>query len=387
MQPLLVPTIGDEASRGGPLGHGADRKLAVNTQIGIEARKNFGTIEALRDVADAYFESVALRVPIVSKRKFYDRFPMDLTLNTPADFALLCLCMHLIQHPPGAQAGSMQSPLYINVKSMISLLEATCFQSLEFVQCRLIVAFYEMGHGIYPAASISLGACARLARGIRLHKDRNELPEKEPARLEAEEKRRVWWAIVNLDRYVGFFSSRRSRVTSFLCPAHYSVLIWNRFINICGGDGLFASDDPKVSDLLPFGDRLWSQGVGYPHEYTHRDLSAPADVTIGQFARECQASHLTGRVLKHVFDPLTSDAAFNAQAASQLERTLMSLIPLLMDEEIRFGKYCAALGMCTRNARPSWTIKPMLTILVLCTLSTTPRSMLRRMRLLCNLKY
>lgn len=55
-----------------------------------------------------------------------------------------------------------------------------------------------------------------------------------------------------------------------------------------------------------------------------------------------------GRVLKHVFDPLTSDIAFNALAAEQLERTLLALMPVLMDEEVRFGKYCAALGMCTR---------------------------------------
>lgn len=231
---------------------------------------------------------------------------------------------------------------------MISLLEATCFQSLEFVQCRLIVAFNEMGHGIYPAASISLGACARLSRGIRLRKNRNELPDKEPARLEAGEKRRVWWAIVNLDRYVVFFSSHRSRATSFRCPAYCPVLIWNRFINICGGNGLFTSDDPKFSDLLPNGDRLWSQGVGYPHDYSHRDLSAPANVTVGQFARECQASHLTGRILKHVFDPLTSDAAFNAQAASQLERTLMSLIPLPMAccSDLRLPPACGHPPMC-----------------------------------------
>jgi hypothetical protein len=58
-------------------------------------------------------------------------------------------------------------------------------------------------------------------------------------------------------------------------------------------------------------------------------------------------SHLTGRVLKHVFDPITSDPDFNIQQASQLERTLMAFMPLLIDEEIRFGKYCAALGICT----------------------------------------
>lgn len=195
-QPLSVPNLAIEGRGNYPLG----TKYAVNTQTNTEVLKVFGTLESLRSAADNYFESVALRLPIVSKKRFYDRIAVDLNLDTPADFALLCLCMQLSQQMPVSQPGGMQSSLYISVKNLISLLETTNVRSLEFIQCRLIVSFYEMGHGIYPAASISTGACARLARAIRLHKDRNELPEEEPARLEAEEKRRVWWAIVNLDR-------------------------------------------------------------------------------------------------------------------------------------------------------------------------------------------
>jgi hypothetical protein len=178
------------------------RNHAVNIQVGTEVLKVFGTFDNVREVADTYFDSVALRLPIVSKKRFYDCLAMDLTLGMPAGFGLLCLCMHLSQQPLGSQLESMQSSLYINVKSIVSLLEATSYQSLEYIQCGLLVTFYEMGHGIYPAASISIGACARLARAIRLHKGKNELPESESARLDAEERRRVWWAIVNLDRYV-----------------------------------------------------------------------------------------------------------------------------------------------------------------------------------------
>lgn len=194
------PPLGVEVDMGGSFGRGVNRELAVNGHIGIEVQNIFGTSEALREAADNYFESVALRLPIVSRKKFYDRLARESTLSIPADLALLCICMHLIQQPPGAQPESMQSPLYIKIKSIVSLLEATSFQSLEYIQCRLIVSYYEMGHGIYPAASISLGACGRLARGMRIHKYRNELPESESARLETEEKRRVWWAVVNLDR-------------------------------------------------------------------------------------------------------------------------------------------------------------------------------------------
>lgn len=74
-------------------------------------------------------------------------------------------------------------------------------------------------------------------------------------------------------------------------------------------------------------------------------FSTPSDITVGQLARECQISHLIGRVLRHVFDPV-SDPEFYAREALQLERTLMAFIPLLIEEDTKYGMYCAAYGMC-----------------------------------------
>jgi hypothetical protein len=71
----------------------------------------------------------------------------------------------------------------------------------------------------------------------------------------------------------------------------------------------------------------------------------PSNITVGQLARECQISHLIGRVLRHVFDPV-SDPEFHAREALQLERTLMAFIPLLIEEHTKYGMYCAAYGMC-----------------------------------------
>jgi hypothetical protein len=58
-------------------------------------------------------------------------------------------------------------------------------------------------------------------------------------------------------------------------------------------------------------------------------------------------SHLVGRVVRHIFDP-TSDEEFHHNEALQLDRTLNAFLPLLIEEQLQFGKYCAALGMCTR---------------------------------------
>jgi hypothetical protein len=155
----------------------------------------------MRGISDAFFNSVSTRIPIISAKRFNERLP-SLSLTTPADFTTLCMCMYLSQEPPALQTESMQSSLYVNIKSFVSLLEATSYESLEVVQCRLLLAVYEMGHNIYPAASISIGACARMARFIGLNKSSEQSLERESAKMYTEERRRVWWGVVNLDRSV-----------------------------------------------------------------------------------------------------------------------------------------------------------------------------------------
>ena len=68
---------------------------------------------------------------------------------------------------------------------------------------------------------------------------------------------------------------------------------------------------------------------------------------MGQFARECQVSYLISRVLRHIFDPV-SDPPFHASEELQLERTLKAFMPLLMEEDSKYGQFCAALAICTR---------------------------------------
>jgi hypothetical protein len=95
----------------------------------------------------------------------------------------------------------MQSSVYVMIKGIISLLEATNIISLDVVQARSLMTLYEMGHGIQPAAAISIGGCARTARAIGLNKKQFHNPtEDHRSRLRAEEEKRVWWGVHNLDR-------------------------------------------------------------------------------------------------------------------------------------------------------------------------------------------
>jgi hypothetical protein len=152
----------------------------------------------------------------------------------------------------------------------------------------------------------------------------------EPDRLIFEEKKRTWWAIVNMDRFVG----------------------------LCNGDVLFSTEDPEGLDALPIDDLAWTQD-GDPSDLQALivdapTLATPPTLTVGQMARECQVSHLAGRVIRHTTNP-TSDPDFNAEEAVQLERTLQTILVLLIDEDLTFGRYCGALGICDRYVTTSFT--------------------------------
>lgn len=183
-----------------PFAHESLRQPTVDVAVATEAAKILGSVEDVLVLARKYFEGTYRRMPIISKAYFYERLPFVFS-KPKGDFLVLCLCIHLVSQFPTPQMMSMQSSLYILVKNMICLLGSTGFLSLEVVQARLLMSLYEMGHGIHPAASISIGACARTARALGLNKKLFQGAHGDhAARLRAEEEKRVWWAVLNLDR-------------------------------------------------------------------------------------------------------------------------------------------------------------------------------------------
>lgn len=93
--------------------------------------------------------------------------------------------------------------LYRTVKQFyfdMELAGGLCVMSL---QAATLIALYELGHGIYPAAIVSVAHCARVGTLLRVDKAlaNDQLSQGIPW-VELEERRRLWWAILMLDRYV-----------------------------------------------------------------------------------------------------------------------------------------------------------------------------------------
>lgn len=145
-----------------------------------------------RDIIHAFSTGTYLRLPILALHSFARSVPV-LSERTAPDSTLLCLAMYLIEQRP-ASIPSTERTAYIVIKQLTGLLEANGSRTLKFLQARILVMVYELGHGLLSAASVSLGACTRAARLLEGLRELGSVPsETELGTHKLDERRRVWW--------------------------------------------------------------------------------------------------------------------------------------------------------------------------------------------------
>lgn len=146
-----------------------------------------------------YFESVHTWMPIVSKIRL-NRLIQRAGGPLKADISLLLLCMKLVQEVPHEQQIE-PSELYITAKQFHSELELKGLLTLRMVQAGLLLSVYELGHGIFPAAFTTTSHCARQGVSLGLHnKSATQFLGGPRSWVEWEERQRVWWMVMVLDR-------------------------------------------------------------------------------------------------------------------------------------------------------------------------------------------
>jgi hypothetical protein len=148
-----------------------------------------------------YFDTVNRWFPMISRKMLFagvGRFDT----STDSSIALLLICIKLvIQILPEHQDPRTQ--LYWTCRQYYDQVENAPLLSLALLQAKLLIAQYEIGHGIYPAGFLSMGHAAHLGYLIGLH-DRKKAPQlfkPTPTWTGREEERRAWWGVVVLDRY------------------------------------------------------------------------------------------------------------------------------------------------------------------------------------------
>ncbi|RFU78475.1 n-terminal binuclear zn cluster-containing [Trichoderma arundinaceum] len=242
-----------------------------------------GDVPNIKAISDQFFHSVHEWMPIVSKIQFRANLVGWLT-HKRAELFYLILAMKLsCEHAPGPR-----TPLYQITKLMQFRIENSGVLSLQVIQASVLIAIYEMGHGIYPSAFLSIAGCARYATALGIDKSilNNDV---NISWNELEERRRVWWSILVLDRFLNLSNPSRHLVTP----------------------------DTVLDNWLPVDDAAFNNGTARPEDaFT---LGSATALVLGRFARFAQAAHLLGQVLRHVAEGSTESER------AQLRRTIFSL--------------------------------------------------------------
>ncbi|RAH57384.1 fungal-specific transcription factor [Aspergillus piperis CBS 112811] len=221
------------------------------------------------DTTSLYFDTIHPWVPIISKK----RLDLGISLKDGGpDIALLFLAMKLITLPP-PPAPKITSKLYSSAKGFLATLEASGAVSFIYLQAMTLIALYEYSHSIYPAAWMTVGACARLTEllGITPGKDTMKIMSPAMTWTELEERRRVWWAIYILDRTISLGSRRR-----------------------------FCLPEPADTDVLPVDDDAWD--LGDVANIIYYQVTTPLLTPMSPFSRLCQSAMFISRVAAHRSD-------------------------------------------------------------------------------------
>ncbi|KAK6444688.1 hypothetical protein FP744_10000936 [Trichoderma asperellum] len=277
----------------------------VDVAVTDEIAQLVGSVLDIQAVSNKFFKSVHMWMPIISKIRFSSTLLNRLTYKK-AELYLLVLCMKL----SFSRGLSSNATLYETVKLFHFKLQTSGVLSVLVLQASVLIALYELGHAIYPAAFLSIGSCARYAVALGIDKSILSSSTEKSQWIEEEECRRIWWAILVLDRY----------------------------LNLCDPQRHLMTQDASLDSYLPVNDAAWDKGEPDPdHVYT---LATANSYHLGLFARFAQAAHLLSQVLRHVSEKHSSET-------SQLRRTIFALVQVSnIEASMRRLEYCSQSAVC-----------------------------------------
>jgi hypothetical protein len=141
-----------------------------------EVLELLGDGSAVQAVISDFFDTAHTWIAIISKKRM-TRNMLNPLWEAGPDLALLFLCMKLTIARPQEGIESAHLPIYTAAKRFLALMEASGMTSLLVLQAYILIAIYEIGQAIYPAAWMSVGACVRygLLLGIHGHESAAQL--------------------------------------------------------------------------------------------------------------------------------------------------------------------------------------------------------------------
>lgn len=230
-------------------------KLDLKHLISEQVRALVGGVTGIQAISTSFFQSVHSWMPIVCKHDF-SRLLIKRITEEEAELFLLVLSMKL----SGSLVSDARTDFYKTLKQYSARVEQSGVMSVMVLQATVLIALYEMGHAIYPEAYFSVSQCARYGAALGIDKTIASRGTNVGKWHNLEEARRVWWAVLVLDRYMS--------VLSLLITVLYSANN-ARFMNLSDPSRQLVTTDPDSTSFLPIDDAEWDSGVSHTNDNDH----------------------------------------------------------------------------------------------------------------------
>ncbi|KAL7972099.1 fungal-specific transcription factor domain-containing protein [Trichoderma sp. SZMC 28014] len=267
-----------------------------------------GDISSDRGFVHSYFSTIHPSIPFLSKKKVMERILNPLSPPRPTSM-LLIAAMKLLSDQRPEQGPRCKA--YYSIKSSLLEAEISCILELGVLQAIILMAVFEVGHAIYPAAYLTVGYCVRYGSALGLHKAVERYSEEGFSVSESEERRRSWWVILLLDR----------------------------LMNLGCADRAFLTAEPSKNSILPIDDAIWDEGREMNAPV--RRLFEPPTTTMGRFSLTAQSAIMLGNVFRSIHEPPFSEA-FWQNDVKVLDSTLVALTSVSLEEGRHRG-----IGVCS----------------------------------------
>jgi hypothetical protein len=283
-----------------------------------------------QDAFSSYYRSIEPWFPILSISKLRGRLPQAWD-EAGLDVTLLCLSITLLTTPPPTSTNDENDPseftsLYLYTKNSIASTEGFGINSLLIIQARILVILFELAHGFYPGAYISIGATVRAADALEVHPGTEILSSNSSDDgTKREEMVLAWTGMLILDRWVPTVEGSAY------------ILTGSRYIAVDSGPhpSLTQSRSESLHDML-------KPTVCLTHE-RDQDRTSP----ICRFALFFEASSLLDKFHTTLNCPV-GEKAFNMEELVLTVQTTINL-QTIVNEDIGNGMHIYAAGFALCN--------------------------------------
>ncbi|EWG40149.1 hypothetical protein FVEG_02662 [Fusarium verticillioides 7600] len=291
-----------------------------------------------REATERYFETMNPWFSVIHPELFAirtDNLGSGASSNAdqgPRDpaVALLIVCMQLVsQYDDEAAAAStnvnegkdmIEMPAYRAAKRALSVLRGLSAPSIELVQCSILLALFEFGHGDVMRAYVSIGDANTMAMVLRIGPGKYIEAEREAnIPYEEEERRCVYWSLFVLDRLI-----------------HVDCSLIHMPLQV---------PSPAADDLLPTSNLIWHNQNQSPTRSVQRHPASVApSVPLGPFQRNCQCAMLYTRAYSP--KPQGNPNALLEEYV-ELDIATRALVEAMIMQTSRWGDFYECFATCT----------------------------------------